>query len=141
MLYQMIYSSQAVQPMTLAALEQILVDARTGNERRNVTGVLIYVDGVFFQILEGEQDELVSLMASIASDARHTALKVFYEAEITQRTFADWRMAYLDCTPAQMAVWAGLPGTTSIDTVLGDLERDPNRIGDVAGGILAALAP
>ena len=43
--YQLAYSSQAAKPMTAADLEKILVDARAGNETRNITGVLIYVDG------------------------------------------------------------------------------------------------
>jgi hypothetical protein len=53
--YQIMYSSQATKPMTVAALEEILADARAGNEERNVTGALVYVDGVFFQIIEGER--------------------------------------------------------------------------------------
>ena len=56
--YQIMYSSQASAPMTVAGLEQILADARTGNQARDVTGALVYVDGVFFQILEGEKDVL-----------------------------------------------------------------------------------
>ena len=36
-------------------LELILADAREGNAARAVTGVLVYSDGVFLQILEGEE--------------------------------------------------------------------------------------
>jgi len=49
--YQIMYSSQATKPMTMTGLEAILADARAGNQARNVTGVLVYVDGVFFQII------------------------------------------------------------------------------------------
>ena len=55
MTYQIMDSSQASEPMTAVALETILADARTGNAARNVTGALIYVDGVFLQILEGDK--------------------------------------------------------------------------------------
>jgi hypothetical protein len=34
---------------------KILVDARAGNEARNVTGALVFVEGVFLQILEGDK--------------------------------------------------------------------------------------
>ena len=51
--HQIMYSSQATKPMTVTGLEEILADARAGNEARNVTGALVYVDGVFFQIIEG----------------------------------------------------------------------------------------
>ena len=139
MLYQLVYSSQATQPMTATDLEKILVDARVGNETRNVTGVLIYVDGVFFQILEGDQDAIAALMKSIARDSRHSSVKIISENPADERAFGSWRMAYLDATPEQMSLWAGLPGTTTIDAILEVVERHPQGIAQVARGILEAL--
>ena len=142
MIYQIIYSSQAKTPMSIAGLEEILVDARAGNEKHQVTGVLVYVDGVFMQILEGEEAVLRGLVQSIAADSRHTDLKVFYEREVSQRTFSDWRMAYLSATPQQMAVWAGLEGTApSIDSVLEGIHRNPKHVPQVIERLLRALAP
>ena len=74
--YQITYSSQATEPMTDTGLEEILADARTGNQARNVTGALIYVDGVFFQIIEGDKDVVQNLMANIVRDSRHHSVKV-----------------------------------------------------------------
>jgi hypothetical protein len=88
--YQIMYSSQAAQPMTVTALEEILTDARTGNQARNVTGALVNVDGVFFQIIEGDKDVVRTLMANIASDSRHHSVKVFHEAEVDVRAFESW---------------------------------------------------
>ena len=59
MTYQMMYSSKAVQPMSTQDLRGILDDAREGNVARGVTGVLVYADGVFLQILEGEEDTVL----------------------------------------------------------------------------------
>jgi hypothetical protein len=126
--------------MTVEDLEEILVDARTGNEARNVTGALVYVDGVFLQVLEGEKDTLLALMASITRDSRHSSVKVFHEAEIDARTFGSWRMAYLNATPQQMSVWAGLAGTATIESILADMHREPHRGPQVAENILKALA-
>ena len=78
MLSQIIYSSKATRPMASTLLEQILVDARSGNEARDVTGVLVYVVGVFLQILEGERAVLDALLASIRADTRHESMKVFH---------------------------------------------------------------
>ncbi len=63
--HQIMYSSQATEPMTVTGLEEILTDARTGNQTRNVTGALVYVDGVFFQIIEGDKDVVYK------SDGKH----------------------------------------------------------------------
>jgi hypothetical protein len=141
MTYQVIYSSQATRPLSLEELEEILVDARAGNEARHITGALVYVDGVFVQILEGEKDAVLGLMRSIGGDTRHASVKVFHEAEVESPTFGSWRMAFLSATPEQMAVWAGLEGTASIESILDELHRQPHRASRVPETLLRALAP
>lgn len=138
--YQMMYSSQATRPMTVEGLEEILADARSGNERRNVTGALVHVDGVFFQILEGERDVVHSLMQSILRDTRHGSVKVFFEREVDKRAFQDWRMAYLSASREQMAQWAGLPGAVSVRELLEDVGRDPQRVPAILVNILKSIA-
>jgi hypothetical protein len=127
--------------MSANDLEQILLDARAGNEKRNITGVLVYVDRVFLQILEGDKQTVLSLMRSIAADPRHSCVTVFHEAEVDRPTFGDWRMAFLSATPEQMAVWAGLEGTVSIESILKDIHSRPHRTSQVVQTILEALAP
>ncbi len=138
--YQIMYSSQATQPMTVAGLEEILADARAGNQARNVTGALVYVDGVFFQLIEGDKDVVRKLMASIASDKRHHSVKVFHEIEVDVRAFEHWSMAYLSPTAEQMSTWAGLPGTATVEKLLADVSRDPQRVPQILVNVLKALA-
>ena len=138
--YQIMYSSKASAPMTLTGLEQILTDARAGNEARNVTGALIYVEGVFLQILEGNKDVVRAVMANIARDSRHHSVKIFYEAEVDVAAFGAWRMAYLSPTPEQVSNWVGLPGTATIETLLTDVSRDPNCAPRILRSILETLA-
>lgn len=140
MTHQIVYSSQATGPMTTADLERILVDARAGNEARNVTGALVFVEGVFLQILEGDKDVLRGVMASIARDARHDSVTVFHEAEVDVPTFGTWRMAYVSATPEEVSAWAGLPGTATIDALLQDIARDPRHVPQILGNILRQLA-
>lgn len=137
--YQMMYSSQASAPMTVGDLEQILTDARSGNEARNVTGALVYVDGVFFQILEGDKDVLNALMANISRDTRHHSVKIFYQAEVDRPAFGSWRMACLCPSAKQMSAWAGLPGTTTVEKLLDDLYGDPQRAPTMLVNLLKAL--
>ena len=137
--YQIMYSSQATAPMTVTDLEKILADARAGNEARNVTGALVYVDGVFFQILEGDQAVVRNLMANIANDTRHQSVKVFYEAQVDVRAFESWSMAYLAPTAREMSAWAGLPATATVEEVLADVNRDPDRVPRTLIAALRAL--
>ena len=63
------------------------------NNRLGLTGVLISVHEYFFQILEGKQAVLESLLEKIRSDSRHrdvTILSVEYGLE--DRLFTDWGM-------------------------------------------------
>ncbi len=138
--YQVMYSSQATQPLTIGGLERILTDARTGNEARDVTGALVYVDGVFFQILEGDEEVVRNLMTSIAADTRHHSVTVFHEAEVEARAFESWRMAYLSPTAEEMRTWVGLPGTATIESLLADVNRDPHRVPRILLKALQALA-
>jgi hypothetical protein len=140
MTYQIMYSSQAAEPMTVTGLEEILTDARAGNEARNITGALVYVDGVFFQLLEGDKEVVRNVMASIACDSRHHSVKVFYEAEVDARAFESWSMAYLSPTAEQMSTWAGLPGTATVEQLLVDVNRDPQRVPRILVNVLKALA-
>jgi hypothetical protein len=140
MTYQMIYSSQANSAMSMRDLEEILVDARAGNEARNVTGALVYVDGVFLQILEGEKETLLRLMRNIAADTRHSSVRVFHEAEVERPMFSNWRMAYVGAQPDQIGAWAGLEGTASIDAILQGMQREPQRTSRVIENILKVLA-
>lgn len=139
MTYQLIYSSQATRPMSIEDLEQILVDARQGNQARNVTGALVYVDGAFLQLLEGEKETVLTLLESIWRDSRHHAVNVLHQGEVEQPTFSEWRMAYLSAQPEQVAAWAGLGGVTSAAAILEDIHREPKRASRVMESILRAL--
>jgi Sensors of blue-light using FAD len=141
MTYQIIYSSRATAPMSVDDLERILVDARAGNEKRNVTGALVYVDGVFLQVIEGDKEILLGLMRSIGDDSRHSSVKIFHQAEIERPMFANWRMAFVSATPGQMAIWAGLHGTASIESILDGIHNAPDGGSRMAETILRALAP
>ena len=138
--YQIMYSSQATVPMTVRGLEAILKDAQDGNEKRNVTGALVYVDDVFFQLIEGDKDVVCDLMASISSDTRHHSVKIIYEAAVEARAFESWRMAYLSPTADQMSQWAGFPGTATVQDLLAEINRSPQRVPKILVNILNVLA-
>lgn len=122
-------------------LDDMLHQARTNNAARGVTGALIYVDGVFLQILEGERATLQGLMARISKDVRHETVTVLKEGDVPFASFADWTMAYVSATAAQVARWAGLSATAAMPDTLNDLHNDAQRTAQLAGSILKALIP
>ncbi|MCT7994573.1 BLUF domain-containing protein [Laspinema olomoucense] len=63
------------------------------NQQANVTGVLLCLDGIFFQILEGEAEKIDQIYDRILADERHTdILCLKSEGEVVQRMFPDWSM-------------------------------------------------
>jgi hypothetical protein len=137
--YQIIYSSESATPMQMDELEELLEHARRSNAEKGITGALIYVDGVFLQILEGDMETVQELMGKISKDFRHETVTVLKEGAIPSAAFSDWEMAYVSATQEQVAEWAGLSGTIAIPEILTDMRQDPRRATQVAASILSVL--
>jgi len=139
MTYRIIYSSVSSTPMQLDELEDLLEQAQGNNSRNGITGALVYVDGFFLQVLEGEKDSVQELMQTISNDFRHETVTVLQAGEIAAAAFSNWDMAYVSATPEQVAQWAGLSGTTRLPQVWDDIHQDPHRATQVAKSILSIL--
>jgi hypothetical protein len=140
MTYQIIYSSDSSIPMQADDLEDLLEQARERNAQRGITGALVYVDGVFLQILEGEAATIKALMAKIAIDLRHEAVTVLQEGEVPAPRFSDWTMAYVGATPEQVADWLCMPGTTPVPDLFDGMRRDASQVTNVAQSVLSVLS-
>jgi len=67
--------------------------SQTNNSREGITGVLLSCNGIFFQILEGEEDRIDRLYEKILKDDRHyQILCLKTELSITARRFPEWSM-------------------------------------------------
>lgn len=93
-LVHLIYASAATRPFTTAELSALLQKARASNDRLQVTGMLLYSNGSFFQILEGSSEVVDTLFARIAADPRHDRTATIIREAITRRTFGDWTMGF-----------------------------------------------
>jgi hypothetical protein len=138
--YRLVYSSEATPGLAPAELEGMLAESRIRNAKHGITGVLVFVDGAFLQVLEGEKNDVLDLMSRIDRDPRHRAVKVFYEQEVEERAFESWSMAYLSPSAAEVAKWAELEGGTTIGAVLASVEANPGRLPGMVVNILKALA-
>ena len=88
------YTSTAVDLMDAGDLAQILKEARERNRRRNVTGMLLYRDGTFLQVLEGEEEDVTHVYGLTKSDGRHPDLINVLQDPIEKHHFEDWRMGF-----------------------------------------------
>ena len=93
---RIIYLSAANNRYARDECEAIIAHAQKANARIGVTGMLIFIDGSFFQVLEGETTTVLALFEKIARDNRHKQLIKLIEEDITERAFPDWAMAWLE---------------------------------------------
>jgi len=96
MLTTIVYSSKATYPMENSELVAMLNKSRSSNEKNNITGLLLYEDGYFLQVLEGETQELEQLFENIRQDNRHYEIITYWKVEINERKFGDWKMGFIN---------------------------------------------
>jgi hypothetical protein len=94
----LIYVSSATRPMGEQDLLDLLEQSRSRNLRQQVTGMLVYRDGAFLQVLEGESADVQDIYRSIVMDNRNTGHYLIAKEEITDRNFSNWSMGFKDLT-------------------------------------------
>ncbi len=100
-LHQLIYVSTAAQPFSDDELRALLAQARPRNQATGLTGLLLYSEGLFLQLLEGAEATVRELYyGPIARDLRHRRLHVLADGPLAARTFPDWHMGFLHTSPA-----------------------------------------
>lgn len=101
-LVQLIYVSDLVNADE-AQIPAILASSVRHNSEDGITGMLLYSQGNFLQVLEGEREVVERTYARICQDVRHRNTVMLTEEEVTERHFADWRMGYRQLEPGLAA--------------------------------------
>lgn len=95
-LLQVIYTSRATAPLNSAALRDMVAGASKRNRKMGVTGVLHCSDQAYLQVLEGEEQAVLTLYADILGDWRHEDIHTVAVRPIDNRDFDGWSMGLLD---------------------------------------------
>lgn len=94
LLLQLIYVSSAYGPVKSDDLSQILGQSRKNNEKDDITGLLVFNDGLFFQVLEGPEEAVKRCFNRIAKDERHGSIALCMESHVEARAFPNWSMGF-----------------------------------------------
>jgi len=89
-----VYLSTAVKLMNDDQLIEILETARQNNSKQDITGVLLYSEGTFLQVLEGEESCIDAIFSAIETDPRHKNIITLIDGPIIQKNFKDWSMGF-----------------------------------------------
>jgi Sensors of blue-light using FAD len=98
MLYSMTYVSSACTPFSKLQLHDLLAVSNRNNKRDAITGMLLYKDGNFMQVLEGDRTSVEQTSERIERDSRHRGVITLLRGELQARQFAGWAMGFQDLT-------------------------------------------
>lgn len=106
-LIQLVYASSATYKMDSEELLQLLTSARARNKANGITGILLYRDGNFLQVVEGEASAVSELFTRIERDPRHHGLIMISKQSISERHFEEWEMGFTDLTDVDLTTVPG----------------------------------
>jgi hypothetical protein len=89
-----VYSSRAVTEFSDSDLAALLTKSRANNASVGMTGLLLYRDGRFVQLLEGPLTVVRERMEIIRRDPRHDEVEILLEEVLRLPRFPDWTMGY-----------------------------------------------
>lgn len=112
-MHRIVYLSLATEPLAAEQLTQLLARARQRNTELDITGALLYGNGRFLQVLEGETKSVQALYAVIRCDPRHQNVITYIDSPATQRVFPEWGMAFQTSNVQQLVEAAGYLGPPS----------------------------
>lgn len=92
----LIYASSATTPFSQSELHALLEKCHKNNTALGITGMLLYKEGNFIQLLEGEEETVRRLYDKIAADPRHRGIIMFLQGTQTERQFPEWSMGFRD---------------------------------------------
>lgn len=92
MIHQLIYASKASASFKEHDLTDILARSRKNNQRDGLTGILVYANRSFLQVLEGELSVVKRRYEFISQDPRHEWVLKLRQAFVPERNFPDWSM-------------------------------------------------
>jgi hypothetical protein len=95
--FELIYVSRANEALlTRHARQNLRIHAQIQNTRRDITGLLLYSNGVIMQVLQGDETLVRECFGRIATDNRHRDVTLLRADTVGTRTFAKWSMALID---------------------------------------------
>lgn len=112
---QVTYASCVSAPLSREQLLALLLQCRTNNAERGITGMLLYGRGTFLQTIEGDEAVVDPLVEQIWKDDRHQDVRLLGRQVVTERQYADWSMGFAEITDQSLQRVEGLKDFTADD--------------------------
>lgn len=118
-LYYLIYVSYGQIDDSDTSIVELLKTSRRNNSEKNITGLLLFANNRFIQILEGTKEEVTRLFKKIENDPRHKDPLVLLEGTLSSRNFDQWDMGFQKISDVEIKETTGL---NSIDKLINEIK-------------------
>lgn len=88
------YISDSIEYESLDKLKTLYLKAKANNQVNNITGVLIYKNQNFLQVLEGEETIVDATFNRIKLDSRHKNIFKVINTYVDERIFEDYNFGF-----------------------------------------------
>lgn len=95
MRYAIVYVSSATKDLKESEIKTILEQSVAWNNRHGLTGILLFSEGNFFQVLEGEESVIKDLFESIKKDPRHHNVLQIFGKEIHREAYDGYKADFI----------------------------------------------
>jgi len=89
------YVSTANRDLNHDEVTELLDLTEIRNNNRGVNGLLIYSEGNFFEVIEGEKNMIMDLFEDIKEDPRHRNIMMVFKKEIDKPLFDDKEAGFI----------------------------------------------
>lgn len=126
-IYSIVYISASTGLFSDEELRAILEKSRANNKQRSITGMLVYIEGSIFQVLEGPKDKVMPLFKTIAQDPRHTLVTPLIQQHQAQRNFPEWTMGFKSIDREQLQELDGFRELRTMEDFLATIRQSPEK--------------
>ncbi len=123
---QVSYVSTATANMSSTALSALLDQSTNNNAAAGITGMLLYGNGTFLQLLEGDEPAVDALLLRILRDPRHHGARILHRRAVTERQYPGWNMGFQQVSTHSLTRIDGLGDLSIEDFDAPTLERYPD---------------
>jgi uncharacterized membrane protein (DUF373 family) len=133
------YASTALKEWSPEELLKLLKECRTNNGAKNITGILLYANGTFFQVLEGDEATVNSIYGIIEKDKRHKDVTIIEREKIAERAFPYWSMGFEKIDAKELSKLDGLNDFFEHDFTPSGFASHKNIIGPLLSHLRSKL--
>jgi hypothetical protein len=126
-MFSLVYVSRSNQNFKEDQLLELLRTFRENNLRLQITGLLLYKDGNFMQLLEGAKDVVNGLYEKISRDIRHVNVNTLIDETVETRLFPEWSMGFQSLNKMNPVEVPGYSDFLHDDLTGDQFVRDPSR--------------